>query len=85
MSRLESLAFLFWIYLTFQKINIKDDETLGAFSTHGGGEKDVRKPDGKRTLERPRHRWKEYTTIYLKRMECEDVNWIQLSQDSILC
>jgi hypothetical protein len=38
------------------------------------------KPEGKRTLERPRCRWKDTIKIDIKLIQLE-VNWIHLAQD----
>ena len=33
------------------------------------------------SFEKPRHTWKDDTTMTLKEIGCEDVDWINLSQD----
>jgi hypothetical protein len=33
------------------------------------------------TLGRPRHRWKVESKMYIKRVDCEGVDWISLAQD----
>jgi len=51
-------------------------------STHGTCIKNVgRKPEGKRPLGNPRHRWEDNIKMYIKRKECESVDWIHLAQD----
>jgi hypothetical protein len=40
----------------------------------------VWKPDGKRPLRRPRHRWVDIK-IDLQEVRCEDMDWIGLVQD----
>jgi hypothetical protein len=41
----------------------------------------VWKPEGKRSLGRPRLRWKDNITIDLQEVGCGDVDWIELAQD----
>jgi hypothetical protein len=41
----------------------------------------VVKPEGKRPLERPRHRWEDNTEIVFREIELEDVDLIHLAQD----
>jgi len=41
----------------------------------------VRKPEWKRPLGRPRHRWKDNIRMDLREIGCEDVYWIHLAQD----
>jgi len=41
----------------------------------------VGKPDGKRPLGRPRHRWEDDVKIYLQEVGCGVVDWITLAQD----
>jgi hypothetical protein len=38
-------------------------------------------PEGKRPLERPRHRWEDGIRMDLKEISCGSVDWIQLAQD----
>jgi hypothetical protein len=38
----------------------------------------VGKPDGKRPLRRPRHRWEVYIKMDLREIEFREVNWIHL-------
>jgi len=40
----------------------------------------VRKPEGKRPLGRPRHRWEDNIKMYLKEIGYEGVNWIHVVQ-----
>jgi len=39
----------------------------------------VRKPKGKRPLERPRYRWERKINMDLQEMECEGMDWIELA------
>jgi hypothetical protein len=39
------------------------------------------KPEGKRSLERPRRRWGDGTTMDLREIVLGGVDWIRLSQD----
>jgi hypothetical protein len=41
----------------------------------------VGKPEGKRPLGKPRHRWEHHIKIYLKEMGSGDMDWIDLAQD----
>jgi hypothetical protein len=41
----------------------------------------VRKPEGKRPLERPRHRWEDYIRMDLQEVGCGGMDWIGLAQD----
>jgi hypothetical protein len=41
----------------------------------------VGKPEGKRPLGRPRHRWVDGIKMDLRNIECADMDWIDLSQD----
>ena len=41
----------------------------------------VGKPEGKRPLGRPRHRWEDNIKIDLQEVECGDMDWIQLAPD----
>jgi len=41
----------------------------------------VGKPEGRRPLERPRHRWVDNIRMYLREVGCGYVNWIGLAQD----
>ena len=41
----------------------------------------VRKPEGKRPLERLRHRWEDNIMMDLQKMECGVMDWIELAQD----
>jgi hypothetical protein len=52
--------------------------------THGGGENVlVRKPEGKRPLGRPRHRWEDNIKLDLREKGINGVNWIQLAQGRV--
>jgi hypothetical protein len=41
----------------------------------------VGKPEGKRLLERPRHRWEDNIKTNLQEMRCWVMDWIDLAQD----
>jgi hypothetical protein len=41
----------------------------------------VRKPEGKRPLGRPRHRWENNIKMYIQELGCGVVDWIELAQD----
>jgi hypothetical protein len=41
----------------------------------------VGKPEGKRPLGRPRHRWEDGIRMDLREIGLEGVDWIRLSQD----
>jgi hypothetical protein len=52
----------------------------GAYSTHGRFVL-VRKSEWKRSLRRPRHRWKNNIRIYLREIRIGGVKWVYQSQD----
>jgi hypothetical protein len=41
----------------------------------------VGKPEGKRPLERPRHRWEDGIRMHLREIGLGGVDWIQLAQN----
>jgi hypothetical protein len=41
------------------------------------------RPEGKRPLGRPRHRWEENIKLDLREIGIDGVNWIQLAQDMV--
>ena len=41
----------------------------------------VRKPEGKRSLERPRRRWEDNIKMDLQEVGCGGMDWIELAQD----
>ena len=41
----------------------------------------VGKPEGKRPLERPRHRWEDNIKMNLQEVGCVGMDWIELAQD----
>ena len=41
----------------------------------------VQKPEGRRPLGRPRHRWEDNIKMDLQEVGCEGVDWIELAQD----
>jgi hypothetical protein len=42
----------------------------------------VGRPEGKRPLERPRHRWKDNTKIDIQEVRWGDMDWIDLAQET---
>jgi hypothetical protein len=56
-----------------------------ACSTNGGDEDTYRilvgKPEGKRSLERPRCRWVDNIKIYLREIGWDGMHWFDLAQD----
>jgi len=44
----------------------------------------VVKPDGKRPLGRPRHRWEDNIKLDLPEVGCGGMDWIELAQDRAL-
>jgi hypothetical protein len=45
----------------------------------------VGRPEGKRPLGRPRHRWEDNIKMDLREIEIDGANWIQLAQDRVKC
>jgi hypothetical protein len=43
----------------------------------------VRRPEGKRPLERLRRRWKDNIKLDLREIGIKGANWIQLAQDRV--
>ena len=43
------------------------------------------KPEGKRALARPEHRWEDNIKMDLKEVGCWDMYWIDLAQDWDRC
>jgi len=41
----------------------------------------VGKPEGRRPLGRPRHRWEDNIRMDLQELECGGMDWIELAQD----
>ena len=41
----------------------------------------VGKPEGKRPLRRPRHRWENNINMDIQEVGCGGMNWIELAQD----
>ena len=39
------------------------------------------KPEGKRPLGRPRHRWEDNIKMDMQEVGCEGMDWIELAQD----
>jgi hypothetical protein len=42
----------------------------------------VEKPEGRRPLGRPRHRWEDNIRMDLREVKCGCVNWMELAQDT---
>ena len=45
----------------------------------------VEKPEGKKPLGRPKHRWEENIMMYLQEVGCGVMDWIELAQDRDRC
>jgi hypothetical protein len=43
----------------------------------------VGRPEGRRPLGRPRHRWEDNIKMYLGEIGIDGANWIRLSQDRV--
>jgi hypothetical protein len=43
----------------------------------------VRRPEGKRPLGRPRHKWEDNIKMDLREIGIDGVNWIQLDQNRV--
>jgi hypothetical protein len=43
----------------------------------------VRKPEGERSLTRPRRRWENNTKVVLREAGWDGMDWIYLAQDSV--
>jgi hypothetical protein len=43
----------------------------------------VGKPEGKRPLGRPRRRWEDNITLYLRETGIDKVNWIRMAQSRV--
>jgi hypothetical protein len=41
----------------------------------------VRKPEGNKSLGRPRHRWEDNIKMHLQEVGCGGVDWIEVAQD----
>jgi hypothetical protein len=52
-------------------------EGRGAYSVLDG------RPEGKRPLGRPRHRWEDNIKMDLGEIRIDEANWIQLAQDRV--
>jgi hypothetical protein len=68
-----------------QNDQVKEDEMGGACSTNGEKTNACRilvgKPEGKRQLGRPRHRWVDNIRMELGEIEWSGVDWIGLAKD----
>jgi hypothetical protein len=60
----------------------------GAYSTYGEGRVVYKvylgKPEVKRPLARSRLRWEDNIKMDLHELECEDMDWIHLSQNALM-
>jgi hypothetical protein len=69
----------------FASDKIEKNEMGGACSVYGEGRGLCRvlmgKPEGKRPLGRPRHRWECNITMDLQKVGCGGLAWIELAQD----
>jgi hypothetical protein len=45
----------------------------------------VGRPEGKRSLERHRHRWEDNIKMDLREIGTDGANWIRLAQDRVQC
>jgi hypothetical protein len=43
----------------------------------------VGRPEGKRPLERPRHRWEDNVKLHFRVIGIDGANWIHLAQDTV--
>jgi hypothetical protein len=65
---------------------IKKNEISGLCNAEGGKERGVYrvlvgKPEGKRSLGRPRRRWEDNIRVDLQEVGCGVMDWIGLAQD----
>ena len=44
----------------------------------------VRRPEGKRTLRSPRHRWEDNIKMDSKKLGCDPGDWIDLAEDRLI-
>jgi hypothetical protein len=63
------------------KYEVEEDEVGGTYGTNGRERLLVRKPEGKRPLERPRRRWMDNIKMDLLEIGLNVVDWIGLAQD----
>jgi len=56
-----------------------------AHNVYGGEERCIQglvgKPEGKRPLGRPRHRWEDNIKMDLQEVGCGGMDWVKLAQD----
>jgi hypothetical protein len=59
----------------------------GTCGTHGEGRDVYRvlvgRPEGKRPLRRPRHRWEDNIKMDVRKIGIDGANWIRLVQDRV--
>jgi len=60
---------------------IVKNESGGACSAYGRGERRVGKPGGKTPLGRPRRRWEDNIKMDLQEVVCGGMDWIELTED----
>jgi hypothetical protein len=66
-------------------VQVKEDEMGRACSTNGGKRNAYRilvgKPEGRRPLGRPRHRWVDNIKMDLREIGWDSMDWIDVAQD----
>jgi hypothetical protein len=66
---------------------VKEDEVGWTCDTQGEGRAVYRvlfgRPEGKRPLGRPRHRWEDNIKLDLREIGIDGANWIRLAQDIV--
>jgi hypothetical protein len=77
-----NFCYCLFIVICYETCHIPSDQN----GTHGSGEKRVQgflvgKPEGKRRLRRPRHRWEDGIKMDLKEIGWGVMEWIHLAQD----
>ena len=81
----EELNYLYCSLSTVRVINSRRMRWAGHVA-HVGERRDiyrvlVGKPEGKRPLGRPRHRWEHNIKLNLQEVKCKGMDWIDLAQD----
>ena len=66
-----------------REIKVEKNEMGGSCSAYGGEERRFGggKPEGKKTLGRPRRRWEDNIKMDLQDVGCGGMDWIELAQD----
>jgi hypothetical protein len=66
---------------------MKEDEVGRICGTHGKWRSVYRvlieRPEGKRPLGRPRHRWEDNIKMDVREMVVNEANWIRLAEDRV--